>query len=416
MDYTLNLLKWPINKRSRSFRAYVVQPERYDPTSHPAIFNACMRSLLLPDSPDLPDQFDLVTFPEAFLTPDVLCSAMRTVASVGGAGCVHVGLRATADRGHHLFQISAVVALLEEIKTIPELELSDLEAFEGWLATQAPRDYVNLACLFTCDADRKLRVCLHPKLLRSKFERSPFRESNMVEASLHSLVTLIPRDTTFIPVTIHPLICSDGLRQQNDRRDPRPLEILTTHANRFETQIPDHIDLVSLCTCTPQQCTKLGGEVALVQWHEEFRKSFVWAASDDLCARHQNATFLMSNFALMPDEKTGGLSGAFVPVPIQHLTHPPFVETSSYEKPADGRDTFWTKPSEEGGARRMAYIAAIDPRESAPGVEATMLGFTIPRMLRDSPRWTPAADLTTFDLYRVEVDTESGNLTLKVRK
>jgi len=420
MDYKLNLLHWPIDKQSRNFRVYVVQPARYESDFHAEILDACLKSLSGAGDYNLQaEPFDLITFPEAFITADVLCSALEQAAQQGLRGCVHIGLAANYEIGKHLFKISEAARLVKNIRNISSLAQTDLDGFENWLIKQPARDHINLACLFTSDSAGNLRVCLHPKLLRSKFELSTFRDHNMAEADLHSLVTLLPENKNFLPITIHPLICSDGLRQQNDRKEPRPLEVLTTHANSFKERLPDHIDVVSLCTCTPQQTKGVEGITARTEWHQDFRNSFVLAASDDMCARHQYATFIMSNFAHIPNSpapKIGGLSGIFCPVPLGESSFPTYIQTSSYEAPGDGFDIAWDPAKTSGRPRKKAYIAAIRPSEIGIGEKAVVLGFTISRMLRDVPRWHSNPGLTSFEIYSVQRDLESGNLTLKVKE
>lgn len=89
MNDKLNLLQWTIDKQSRDFRVYVVQPARYDPITHAEIFDACLRSLVgLDDSGFEPEPFDLLTFPEAFITANVLCSALSKSAELSLRGCV----------------------------------------------------------------------------------------------------------------------------------------------------------------------------------------------------------------------------------------------------------------------------------------------------------------------------------------
>lgn len=403
----VNLLRWPIRQTSRVFRAFVVQPQVYKPPEHPAIFDASLR-LMVTGYERTQETFDLVSFPEAFITGTVLLSVIQSLASIGFDGCVHVGLRAT-DQDRHLFNVAELRKLVHDLAELSDKAKEDLLVVNKWSNSLDGTEYINLGCLFRLDAGGNLRICLHPKLLRSKFERSPFPEQDMHEASLHSLVTLVPEDRTFLPIVIHPLICSDGLRDQNDRRDPRPLEILTISANEFEERLPDNVDIVSMCTATPQQIVDRDSTPQVLHWNQEFRSSFVSAASDDNCNRHQYAVFLLSNFGEIKGV-TGGLSGAFVPVGITKNEFPQFVRTISYGYPEVG-DMGWANPKAHAEKGRKAYMTTVE--QPHVNCKAQIFGFTIPRLLRDMTRWRSSHDLSNLVLYRSEFDLATGLLVFK---
>lgn len=402
-----NLLRWPIEKNTRVFRVYVVQPQLYEPLQHPAIFDACLR-LMVTEDENGEEVFDLISFPEAFITSTILLSVISSLATVNFDCCIHVGLRAT-DEKRHLFNVAELKKLVTALQGFGDKAKEDLLVVHEWANSLKGNEYINLACLFRLDAYGHLRICLHPKLLRSKFERSPFPEQDMHEARLHSLVTLIPEDRTLLPIVIHPLICSDGLRDQNDCRDPRPLEILTVSANEFGERLPDHVDIVSMCTATPQQIMDKESNPPVLHWHQEFRASFVAAASDDNCNRHQYAVFVLSNFGEI-NNVTSGLSGAFVPVGVSKNEFPSFVNTISYGHPNEG-DVGWAPPRVHADRGRKAYMTTVE--QPVVSCVAQIFGFTIPRLLRDMTRWKSSHDLSNLVLYRSEYDLISGQLVFK---
>ena len=108
--------------------------------------------------------FDFVTFPERFYRQKSVGFWIYSLTEA--FGCVHVGLRPSATEPNHLFQVEELRALIRELKQIPDLTRKDLEAFEGWLKCQ-DEHAINVGCLFTLDADRQVRVCLHPKMVQS---------------------------------------------------------------------------------------------------------------------------------------------------------------------------------------------------------------------------------------------------------
>lgn len=403
----INLLRWPVRRVTRVFRAFVVQPQFFDLAQHAAIFDASLQ-LIVTGNGSTQEEFDLISFPEAFITGSVLLPVIQSLVVAEFDGCVHVGLRAT-DQERHLFNVDEVRKLVDDLEQLGAKAKEDLLSVHKWTDSLNGNEYLNLACLFRLDAHGNLRICLHPKLLRSKFERSPFPEYNMHEANLHSLVTLVPEDRTLLPVVIHPLICSDGLRDQNDRRDPRPLEILTVSANDFNDRIPDHVDIVSMCTATPQQIIDRESTPQVLHWNQEFRSSFVTTASDDNCNRHQYAVFVLSNFGEIEAEM-GGLSGAFVPVGIAKDDFPGFVRTISYGYPEIG-DMGWASPKDHPDKGRKAYMTTVE--KPLVNCAAQIFGFTIPRLLRDTTRWRSSHNLSNLVLYRSEYDLATGLLVFK---
>src|ERR1700733_2630102 len=119
-SFQCNLLDWPVERRDRSFQVFVVEPNSYTPGQHGRIFDAAMsaffrRSVRPVDAytevsaalPSVQD-FDLITFPEAFLPANHLVGALRSLVNIGSFGCVHVGLRPTESEDNHLFRACQV--------------------------------------------------------------------------------------------------------------------------------------------------------------------------------------------------------------------------------------------------------------------------------------------------------------------
>jgi hypothetical protein len=367
-----NILQWSTVRRARPCRIYVVEPERYSPEQHGKVFNAAITALLTPQlsrvdpftpSPTVAngEYFDLVTFPEAFLPSDELLSALNVLLPYGSLGCVHVGLRPTKEGDRHLFQISELSDLVASLSSLSQDACTDLAPFSEWLQTQSSDRRFNIGCLFTIDSDRQLRVCLHPKLIRSKFEASPLHEEHMTEADLLTLVTLLPTNKALFSVTIQPLLCSDALQLGTDRPHARPMDGVNTDAACLGETPPDHIDIVSVPTCTPQNDSPVTKGDPYRKWHPEFTDSFKRAASDDSLVRHHYAIFVLANFRTLRGSIPGGLSGVFVPLPFGRAIYPDFVNVSSYgrAKNAKGAENYWSAPGKTASTGRKGPISAM---------------------------------------------------------
>jgi hypothetical protein len=128
-NFLSNFLEWPIDRSTRTFRAIVVEPGLYQPTTHGDIFDAALTSLISPqpnlvdqfqsrNSPAPREQFDLLTFPEAFLPMARLLSTLELVRQSSLAGCVHVGLRPLADEPNHLISVAELWTLIAALKKL----------------------------------------------------------------------------------------------------------------------------------------------------------------------------------------------------------------------------------------------------------------------------------------------------------
>jgi hypothetical protein len=421
-----NWLIWPIDRSTNTFRVYVVEPREYCATDHGIIFKAALDSLINTENMHVDsysaepitkilEPFDLVTFPEAFLSSGELVSVLKKISELGSLGCVHVGLRPSAE-GHHLYKVAELKELINSLSNVPNISTNDFVPFNHWLNMQTGEDQFNIACLFTIDAHQSVRVCLHPKLVRSQYETSPIHERHMKEANLLTLVTLQPEDRVLPSITLQPLICADALFLDTDRPNNRPMEAVNTSANCFESLPPDHIDIVSVATCTPQKDLN---NATYRQWHQQFRNSFVRAAADPVLARHHNATFVLSNYGRFGKEDPAGLSGAFIPIPLRNVMFPPFVTVSAWGRPTEfpEHDNTWSQPTEEHPLgmewSSLGYIASLDPFKKNNLALACMLGFTIQRLPRTATRWLPMSGLIDFQLRTATIIAETDDVVFR---
>ena len=214
----------------RTFVARVVEPAVYDPYTHGRIFEEVLNHIINPEiteiddlgrGPRRPEEFDLLIFPEAFAPAPSLLVVLDAISRLQELGCVHVGLRPSAAK-KHLFSVPQIEELVTSLKSVPRSVAEDLEAFESWLAVQDPSHRFNLGCLFAIDREHRLRICLHPKMVRSNLEHSAIPDEHMDQGNLVTLVTLLPSDRTMLSLTIQPLICSDALDLRTDGKTPPP--------------------------------------------------------------------------------------------------------------------------------------------------------------------------------------------------
>jgi hypothetical protein len=167
---------------------------------------------------------------------------------------------------------------------------------------------------------------------------------------------------------------------------------------------------VSVATCTQQVEVSPSKGSSYRIWHQEFRNTFIRAASDDALARHRYATFVLSNFRMIAQDP-GGLSGAFIPVPFGSSTFPDFVTISCWGRPQKSKgDNRWTIPGEDSVAPEhwssRGYIASLSPSSDKAGAMARMFGFSVNRLPRDVSRWAKQPGLAS---YTVKTGEHLGN-------
>jgi hypothetical protein len=414
--------EWHVQKETRAFRVYVVEPAVFDPPDGIQrfidIFDGAITSLLSSGPPitrdsgsvrnaPVSDRFDLLIFPEAFLPWDHLPASLERIHGLDRFGCVHVGLRSAQDRSTHLIGTAELQTMLHTLSTVAGVRKSDLDAILAWAADREPGDHYNLACLFAVDAAGELRVCVHPKMVRSRFEISQLPERTMTEANVISLISLVPADGAFSRVVLQPLICSDALELQTDVPWRRPLEIINQHTDKIGAPVPDHVEIVSVVTCTPQYEAKSVGDEPVRWWHSDFRHTFTRAGRGGL-DRHGQSIFALSNFRDLttgggPGTSPGGCSGGFMPVPLEMpagVTLNDFVQVSTWGRDLPNPENNWSVPSHRSPPQSRESLGHIISLDSSYGndADAQMFGFTISRFPRDVAAWKPQQGFINLDL------------------
>lgn len=403
-------LRWPVTRSALPFAVRVVEPRRLEPSSHVRLLNAVIGDLLNParmptdrydDASTQPvsRRYDLVTFPEAFATADAIVAVADAIKGQGPSGCLHVGLRPDDNEDNHLFTPAAARNLAERLETHVEPGLDDLAAFKAWLSRQASGKPFNLGCVLAVDAHSKLRVCLHPKLVRSKFEIDRLPERHMHEANLLTLITLVPINKRFGTLTIQPLICSDALDLDTDSALPSPIPAVTIHAECL-VDPPNHVDVVSVATCTPQPEGTLKDGFRYRAWHAQFLDAFRAAAEKPDRTRHHFASFILANYGEMAN-KPGGLSGAFLPVSPGFTSSAAAVSVSCWGRPKESSmNNNWSKPDDDALSHwsSRGFVAGLDPFAADAMSEARVLAFDVHRLPREASRWRSADSLVAWEI------------------
>lgn len=403
-------LRWPVDRNCLPFAVRVVEPRCLDPKNHVKLLNAVVEELLNPvtmprdrfdDATEQPvaRRYDLVTFPEAFAPSDAIVAVADALRGQGPSGCLHIGLRPDSDGPSHLFSPKAALALTERLEMLIEPGLGDLVGFKAWLSKQVSSEPFNLGCVLAVDAQSKLRVCLHPKLVRSKFEINRHPEHHMREANLLTLITLVPNNSRFGTVTLQPLICSDALDLDTDSGLPSPIPAVTSYANCLPDP-PNHVDVVSVATCTPQPEGILENGRRYRAWHVQFLDAFRAAAEKPDRARHHYASFILSNYGEM-DGKPGGLSGAFLPVSPGFPTCDAEVSVSCWGRPKKSAvNNMWSTSEDDalGSWDSRGFVAGLDPFAPGATSEARVLAFDVHRLPRETSRWRTLESLVAWEV------------------
>ena len=389
---------------------HVVEPSDYDPTKHGDLFREVITAIVSPPPTPLDlftaltfsadEAFDLMTFPEAFAPIDSLLEVLAAMDQLTALGCIHVGLRPSNDREQHLFTPAELKAFLSRLRSVARLAHEDLTVFSQWVDGQRPSAKINVACLFTLDQEGQIRICLHPKGVRSSAERSALPDHTMDEANMLTLVTLRPTDRRFMSITLQPLICSDTLNLQTERHTTSLIEEVNRRANAFDAP-PDHVDIVSVVSCTPQRVSQtVSGSYR--EWHQDFRDAFVGAAQSGAMTRHRYATFVLSNFETAPGDRPGGLSGVFEPIHPKAETLHRAVDLSCYGHPQtdpDGNNR-WSTPDDRPIVSwdSRGYLAGLSPCSAQAGVAVKIFSFTLMPLLRDQSPWKPRKSVANCDV------------------
>ena len=401
--------EWRIDRSSRAFKVRVVEPGSYEPRTHGKLFTDIVTAVLNPPQRRIErharaeaeigqEPFDLITFPEAFAPAAALLDVIRSLEAAQFTGCFHVGLRPSDEPEQHLFAVGELEDLVRQLSSISTTIETDLAAFQEWLSLQQPEHVFNVGCFFAVDSEGLMRVCLHPKLVSSHYEVSPLPERTMKEANLLTLITLLPIDPQLLSVTIQPLICSDVLSLPTNIPGGAPMEAVTRYADCFGKRPPDHVDIVSVATCTPQPQGRSRDGTTFYEWHEQFRGAFRDAATGANFARHHFSVIVLSNFRTLKEGEPGGLSGAFLPVPPKHPYFHADVDVSTWGRPKNQRqaNNNWSRPEDDALADwdNRGFIASLNSSAHWGDAPVKIFAFTIPRLPRELSLWERTSSLS----------------------
>ena len=382
---------------SRSLRLFTVESHIYDPPAHSEIFFGAINHLLSSAGEaygpakytKAGELFDLLVFPEIFLPAADLLTLVNTLAEAGPIGCIHTGLRADTSE-QFLFTRDRAAELVDNLIHAGS-NPSDLAGFRSWLMQQGATCYFNLGAVIAVDASASVRVALHPKVLRSKYELSPIAAQYTTEANLLTLITLFPSRSNLLPVTLQPLLCSDMLIGDSDGLGARPIEGITVVGSTLAQPLPEYVDVISLATCTPHPVPERGA-----LWHTDFRDGFLRMAKDDLSLRHRHAISILSNYVQIPTHsRQGGLSGLYLPFQLRMDSQPEYVTTPQYGIADREEDPRW-HVDKTTFQRKFAHMVCMRPASREPNAVATMLGATLHRMPKETNQFHPAQGLINY--------------------
>ena len=406
---------WPVARRNRKFRVGIVEPAQYHPATHAQLFISFVTRLVGPTltaigpaEASLSEPFDLVTWPEAFLPDQALRDVLLALLTQSHFPCMHVGLRPDDQADTHLFSHGQLEDLVWWIRSLGPTISEDLAAFSGWLDGASRTGFYNVACVFLIDARGELRVCMHPKNTPASVEVSALVERNIAEAEFCAVVTLDPLDSSLFQVNIQPLICSDMLDLQRDTHRLGPMAVLASSPQRVGPDAPEHIDIVSVATCTDQKNEAAGPVPERLTWQPKFRAAFTELMEGTPYARHRNAMVVLANVRRI-GKKPGGLSGSFIPLPLpKPAEFGEIARTWSWGRQDHG-DNHWlllreSVPLNERWSS-LAHLVTLDPDLVPAPLEDQLISFTIPSLPRDRPRTDRGAAITALQVTGLGIVT-----------
>lgn len=392
-------LTWPYERNSQRFRVRVVEPDDVWSMNNDRVLFAVLQELLNPTMrevdrfdrdrrPVSADRYDLITFPEAFATPQAVLAVADSLAGQGPSGCVHVGLKSGITTSTHLMRVAEISELVAELEVLLGANRGDLTDFKNWLSRQSENHNFNIGCVLAVDANGDLRICLHPKIVASRFEIDALPELNMKEADLLTLITLRPTGGGFSTVTLQPLICSDALNIPTERMTGPPIMAVTQHGECFQA-VPDHVDVVSVATCTPQP-RGFTPDGPYAQWHRQFLDALLAVAENPGCRRHNFASVVLSNYRKIGRDEAG-LSGAFVPRRSGFTSLHAEITVSAFGRPGDGSwaNNGWSIPSADLAKdfEHRGFLMSLDFAEPSKSTVARVLGFALHHLPREAFTW-----------------------------
>lgn len=307
-------LKWPVKKRhfAEIKLAFVEAATLGDPGT--PVVDAVLRLILGSQPGELvPNPFDneqprtrptppydLLLFPEALLNVCELPTLIAQAPSYNKhLGAVHIGLR--SDRpDEHLLSTEEVGILLAALEGLTDVEIDDLACFRKWFSAQDGGMW-NLAAFFARDRNDKIRICLHAKIVQSKYEAGVSDIGTMSESDTTWVVSFIPQEVEAAALHVQPVICAD---LTSDLALKLVRSSLSKGGESFG--LVGSIDLVSAPVATPAGTTR---------WRDQFLEVLTGVVRS-AATGHRHATFALANYALLPfssKKVPGGLSGVFVP-------------------------------------------------------------------------------------------------------
>jgi hypothetical protein len=244
--------------------------------------------------PARPTPFDLLVFPEAILPiADLPTLAEQTRRFRDHFGAVHVGLNGV-ENGSHLVSTARARRALTELRDVG-VATEELDAFENWLAARDDGLW-NLAAFIARDETESVRVCLHAKSARSKYEFGSDAETTMSEADTGWVITLSRKTPGTQDINFHLVICSD-------LTVPPPLGYATEAYDAEGRRFGNSIDIVSAPAATPTSPER---------WRQGFTDVVIQAVRG-FPASHRQATFILANYADLDSPHPAGLSGVWIP-------------------------------------------------------------------------------------------------------
>lgn len=243
-----------------------------------------------------PSPFDLLVLPEALFPISelpVLVEAAKRIRFRDHLGAIHVGLSG-AENDSHLVSTERARATVRALRAAG-VAAEELDAFDNWLGDH-DNGLWNLAAFIARDENDDVRVCLHAKAARSKYEFKSYAEGAMTEADTGWVITLSSDARGAQDVNLHLVICSDLTVLQ-------PLTLAAEARNSAKRRFAGSIDLVSAPAATP---TSKG------RWRQAFTETLSQAARG-YPQSHKHATFVLANYSDVVPGQPAGLSGVLVP-------------------------------------------------------------------------------------------------------
>lgn len=329
--YNLNNYKWKLKNSDNPFRAYIVQPYSAEISNEEAeklffetinfLERGNFKSVIYDSNINpiestyttnkIPEKYKLLTFPEGFLPYSILINFLKS--DIPDIGCIHTGLRTERNKDF-LFYQNDVSSLIKELENL--VFKKDIDKFKNWYIQNCKDEQPISLAIFLLKENKKgksqkenLRICLHPKIVRSKYENSYISEEHLKECGLLSLIYLEQKNNIKSNIITQPLICSDLISKPKDLGLLKPVEA---------EELSNHLfDIVSTVNCSPTMKKNIldPSNNDIFTWKLDFKNIFSDASKGEFNNRFQNTCFILTNYFKFPNISTsnqGGLSGFFI--------------------------------------------------------------------------------------------------------